>query len=58
MDALSQLSYTPVAKQNDLRMVWRTSIILANLPVKFHCDERPAVGRFETFSQMGLLESV
>jgi hypothetical protein len=36
MDALSQLSYTPVAKQNDLRMVWRTSIILANLPVKFH----------------------
>jgi hypothetical protein len=58
MDALSQLSYTPVAKQNDLRMVWRTSFILTNLPVKFHCDDCRTVGPFETFSQMGLLESV
>jgi hypothetical protein len=36
MDALSQLSYTPVTEQNELRMVWRTENILTNIPVKFH----------------------
>jgi hypothetical protein len=36
MDALSQLSYTPVTRQNNLRMVWRTASILTNIPVKFH----------------------
>ena len=36
MDALSQLSYTPVAQQNRLRMVWRTETILTNLASKFH----------------------
>src|ERR1700730_1229925 len=38
MDALSQLSYTPVPEQNELRMVWRTSIILTNISMKFHLD--------------------
>ena len=40
MDALSQLSYTPVTKQNDLQMVWQTNNILTNNPIKFHCDTR------------------
>jgi hypothetical protein len=44
MDALSQLSYTPVTRQNNLRMVWRTANILTNIPVKFHCDELMAMG--------------
>ena len=44
MDALSQLSYTPVAEQNRLRMVWQTETILTNLTSKFHTDE-PLVGR-------------
>jgi hypothetical protein len=39
MDALSQLSYTPVTVQNDLRMVWRTASILTNIAMKFHRDE-------------------
>jgi hypothetical protein len=37
MDALSQLSYTPVTVQNDLAVVWQTTNILANIPTKFHC---------------------
>jgi hypothetical protein len=36
MDALSQLSYTPVPEQNELRMVWRTENILTNISMKFH----------------------
>jgi hypothetical protein len=36
MDALSQLSYTPVTQQDELRMVWQTANILTNLPMKFH----------------------
>ena len=39
MDALSQLSYTPVTVQNDLRMVWQTANILTNIAMKFHRDE-------------------
>jgi hypothetical protein len=39
MDALSQLSYTPVTEQNYLRMVWRTGNILTNIAMKFHRDE-------------------
>jgi hypothetical protein len=39
MDALSQLSYTPVTVQNDLQVVWQTAIILTNLHMKFHWDE-------------------
>jgi hypothetical protein len=39
MDALSQLSYTPVTEQNNLRMVWRTANILTNIRMKFHRDE-------------------
>src|ERR1700726_310654 len=39
MDALSQLSYTPVTEQNYLRMVWRTASILTNIRMKFHRDE-------------------
>jgi hypothetical protein len=38
MDALSQLSYTPVTGQNKLPMVWQTAIILTNIRMKFHCD--------------------
>jgi hypothetical protein len=39
MDALSQLSYTPVSVQIELLSVWQTAkIILANPPMKFHCD--------------------
>jgi hypothetical protein len=38
MDALSQLSYTPVTVQNRLPMVWQTAIILTNIRMKFHCD--------------------
>ncbi len=38
MDALSQLSYTPVTQQNNLPMVWQTASILTNIPAKFHCD--------------------
>ena len=37
MDALSQLSYTPVTEQNELRVDWQTSIILTNIDMKFHC---------------------
>ena len=36
MDALSQLSYTPVTEQNDLLVVWQTANILTNIPMKFH----------------------
>jgi hypothetical protein len=36
MDALSQLSYTPVTEQNELQMVWQTANILTNIPMKFH----------------------
>lgn len=39
MDALSQLSYTPVTVQYDLLVVWRTANILTNLSMEFHCDE-------------------
>jgi hypothetical protein len=47
MDALSQLSYTPVTRQNELRLVWQTAIILTNLLMKFHCDaSRLGVGSF------------
>jgi hypothetical protein len=39
MDALSQLSYTPVLVQIELLAVWLTAkIILTNLSMKFHCD--------------------
>jgi hypothetical protein len=38
MDALSQLSYTPVTEQNDLQMVWQTANILTNISTEFHCD--------------------
>jgi hypothetical protein len=38
MDALSQLSYTPVTELNDLRLAWQTAIILTNIPVNFHRD--------------------
>jgi hypothetical protein len=38
MDALSQLSYTPVTVQNKLLMVWRTANILTNISGKFHWD--------------------
>ncbi len=38
MDALSQLSYTPVTVQNNLRMVWQTANILTNISGKFHWD--------------------
>lgn len=36
MDALSQLSYTPVSLLNKLQMVWQTENILTNIPSKFH----------------------
>jgi hypothetical protein len=39
MDALSQLSYTPVTEKNYLQMVWRTGFILTNIRAKFHYDE-------------------
>jgi hypothetical protein len=45
MDALSQLSYTPVTVQDDLQMVWQTSIILTNINMKFHCDELLVAGQ-------------
>jgi hypothetical protein len=38
MDALSQLSYTPVTVQNYLQMVWQTANILTNILMKFHWD--------------------
>lgn len=38
MDALSQLSYTPVTVQSDLRLVWQTAIILTNILMNFHRD--------------------
>ena len=39
MDALSQLSYTPVFVQIELLAVWQTAkIILTNPSMKFHCD--------------------
>jgi hypothetical protein len=37
MDALSQLSYTPVTVQNDPAVVWQTANILTNIHMKFHC---------------------
>jgi hypothetical protein len=41
MDALSQLSYTPVSVPIKLPAVWRTAkIILTNPTMKFHCDAR------------------
>jgi hypothetical protein len=43
MDALSQLSYTPVSLQNKLQMVWQTENILTNIPSKFHSHERPMI---------------
>jgi hypothetical protein len=58
MDALSQLSYTPVTKQNDPRMVSRTSIILTNLPSNYHPHEHPAVNPFDFFSANGFLDSL
>ena len=36
MDALSQLSYTPIPVRSELRLVWQTANILTNLTVKFH----------------------
>jgi hypothetical protein len=36
MDALSQLSYTPVTVQDVRFLVWQTAIILSNLTMKFH----------------------
>jgi hypothetical protein len=38
MDALSQLSYTPVTELNDLLLAWQTAIILTNIPMNFHRD--------------------
>jgi hypothetical protein len=49
MDALSQLSYTPVTQQDELRMVWQTANILTNLPMKFHSDEHLAAGSLKLF---------
>jgi hypothetical protein len=46
MDALSQLSYTPVTQQDELQMVWQTGVILTNPPMKFHCDELMAICKF------------
>ena len=36
MDALSQLSYTPVTVQDVLLLVWQTANILTNIEMKFH----------------------
>ena len=43
MDALSQLSYTPVIEQINRLMVWQTAIILTNNPMEFHCEGMPGV---------------
>ena len=45
MDALSQLSYTPVTKRNCLRMVRQTANILTNIPNKFHSDGAVKIAR-------------
>ena len=58
MDALSQLSYTPVTMQNILQVVCRTENILTNIPGKFHSDEHSVAEQFGNFSQWILMEPV
>jgi hypothetical protein len=55
MDALSQLSYTPLAIRYDLRIVRRTSIILTNLPMKFHCAQPFPARKWKTYIRMSAL---
>jgi hypothetical protein len=39
-------------------MVWRTAIILTNIPAKFHRDEHEAASQIETFPPLASRESV